>query len=691
MRPEILFPLFAPVESLKGLGPRLAKLVGKAAGPLVIDLIWHLPTAIIDRRFRPKLGDAVPGQIATLTVRIEQHLPPASSRAPYRVRCSDDTGWITLTYFHVRGDWLARTLPVGEIRIVSGLVESFDGQLQMPHPDHVGQLGDPELPIEPVYGLTAGLSLKVVRRAVTLALGRAKTLPEWLDPEFLRRRGWAPWLDSLQRAHDPADRQDLEASHPARQRLAYDELLADQLALALVRGQSKRAGGIAIRSDGTLVRPLLDSLPFALTRSQSAAIDEIAGDLASPQRMSRLLQGDVGSGKTVVAMVAMLSAVEAGYQTALMAPTELLARQHAATLAAMARPCGIEVAILTGREQGAARTGLLQRLADGTIPILVGTHALFQQDVAFKSLGLIVVDEQHRFGVEQRAALAEKGSGVNVLAMTATPIPRSLMLANYGDMDSTLLREKPAGRQPITTRLISVDRIDEVIGAVGRALDAGHQVYWVCPMIDESESADVAAVTSRHATLVARFGSRVGLLHGRMKQPERERAMAAFSGGETALLVSTTVIEVGVDVPRATIMVVEHAERFGLAQLHQLRGRVGRGTAASSCLLLFAPALGATARARLETLRDTDDGFRIAETDLTLRGTGEILGTRQSGLPRYRIADVVRDSELLEAAHRDARLLIERDGGLGGARGAALRILLYLFQRDAYIKFMRSG
>ncbi|MGB8839717.1 MAG: ATP-dependent DNA helicase RecG [Aliidongia sp.] len=691
MRPEILFPLFAPVTALKGLGARLGKLVEKAAGPHVVDLIWHVPTGLIDRRFAPKLAEAEPGQIVTLTVTVEAHQPPGSSRLPYRVRCTDETGFITLTFFRARGDWLERALPIGSIRVISGKLESFNGVLQMSHPDHIGAPGEVELAIEPVYGLTAGLSLKMMRKAVLAALTRMPDLPEWQDPALLAREGWPGWKPALLALHNPQVPEDLAPERPTRQRLAYDELLADQLALALTRAHAKRQPGRSIKGDGRLQQPVEAALPFSLTGGQRMALAEILGDMAAPERMLRLLQGDVGSGKTVVALFAMLAAVEAGAQAALMAPTELLARQHAATLDRLLAPAGLRAVLLTGREQGKARQAILAGIADGSTPIVVGTHALFQGAVEFQDLALAVIDEQHRFGVEQRMQLAGKGRGIDVLVMTATPIPRSLMLTSYGDLDASRLHEKPAGRKPITTSLISLDRLAEVVDAVARALAQGTKIYWVCPLIEESETIDLAAVTARHAQLEARFGPRTGLIHGRMKPAERDRVMEGFAAGGIDLLVATTVIEVGVDVPAAAIMVIEHAERFGLAQLHQLRGRIGRGDKPSTCLLLYAPPLGQTAKARLKILRESEDGFRIAEEDLRLRGAGEVLGRKQSGMPDYRIADLAVDQELLAIAHDEARLVLARDPDLANARGAALRVLLYLFARDAAVRYLRSG
>ncbi len=694
MRPEILFPLFTPATALPGVGPRIAKTIERLAGDRVVDLVWHLPSGIIDRRFAPKVADAPTGVIATITLRVERHQPPPNPRLPYKVRCADETGRLVLVFFHAHADYLRRALPEGETVVVSGRVEHFGREIQMSHPDHIGTVEELSRlqAVEPVYPLTAGLTPKTLAKAVTGALAETPDLDEWNEPAFLARQGWPGWRAALQQAHQPQSESDLDPLSPARARLAYDELLANQLGLALMRRSMRRLPGRKIRGDGRLRRRVLEALPFQLTESQKTSAKEIAADMASDGRMLRLVQGDVGSGKTVVAVLSMLAAVEAGCQAALMAPTELLARQHLATVAPLANEAGIPIALLTGREKGAARRAVLEGLADGQIPLVVGTHALFQEGVEFRDLALAVIDEQHRFGVHQRLTLAAKGRGVDVLVMTATPIPRTLMLTSYGDMDVSRLLEKPAGRRPVDTRVLPSARLDDVVAAVRRSLDDKAKVYWVCPLVEESESLDVAAAEDRHAELAATLGAdRVGLVHGRMKGADKDAAMRRFAEGPPSVLVATTVIEVGVDVPDATVMVIEHAERFGLAQLHQLRGRIGRGDKPSTCLLLYQPPLGDTGRARLNILRETDDGFRIAEEDLRLRGAGELLGTRQSGLPEFRVADLAVHGELLAAARDDAMLVLERDAELTTPRGQALRTLLYLFERDAAVRLLRAG
>ena len=693
-RPEVLWPLFGGIDGLPGVGAKTAKLLAQLGAEKPRDLLFTLPHSVIDRRLRPTVREVVPPATVTVEVTVGRHIPGRTRSAPSRVVVEDAGTTFQLVFFHARGDFLQKQLPTGQRRIVSGRLELFDNVAQMVHPDHILRPEEAgELPaFEPVYPLTAGLTQRVMAKAAQAAIDRAPELPEWIDPALKAREGWPDWRAALVAAHGPVADADLAPAAPARQRLAYDELFAHQLTLALARRVERRGKGRASEGTGRLRDRVLAALPYRPTAAQARAAREIAEDMARPQRMNRLLQGDVGAGKTLVAFLALLVAVEAGGQGVMMAPTEILARQHLAALRPLAESAGVVLEILTGRDKGAERAAKLAALARGDIHVLVGTHAVFQKDVQFHDLRLAVIDEQHRFGVAQRMELGAKGQGADVLVMTATPIPRSLALANYGDMDVSVLDEKPPGRTPVTTALVSAGRIDEVLDHLRRAIAEGRQAYWVCPLVEESEAVDLAAATDRFQRLRAALGEgTVGLVHGQLPPAEKDAAMARFAAGETKVLVATTVIEVGVDVPNASIMVVERAETFGLAQLHQLRGRVGRGAAKSTCLLMYQPPLSEGAERRLAILRETEDGFRIAEEDLALRGAGDVLGTAQSGLPRFRIADLERQAGLMAVAQADARKLLADDPSLASPRGAAARVLLWLMEQDRAFRLMGVG
>ncbi len=702
MRPAELNSLFAPAETLSGIGPKTIQLLKKALRlppgirePRIIDLLWHTPTGVIDRRATPTVSASIPGTIATLQVRVLKHFPspPGNAKAPYKVRCEDETGRLELIFFRADRRFVEKQLPIGEIRFISGRIEHFNNQAQMTHPDYIVPPDKrDDLPLlEPVYPLTAGLSGKMVTKACRLALEKVPQLAEWQDAAWLAARTWVPFHEASRRLHRPEDAAEISPGGLVWQRLAFDELLAGQLALGLVRLSNKQQKGRAIHGDGTVRRRIIESLPFALTGAQTRSLKTIEDDLSAPHRMLRLLQGDVGSGKTVVALMAMAMAVEDGAQAALMAPTEVLARQHIETMSPLADKAGLRLGLLTGREKGRARAHVLAAAAEGDLDILIGTHALFQPDVHFKNLALAVIDEQHRFGVHQRMALQSKGDGTNVLVMTATPIPRTLQMTHYGDLEVSRLDEKPPGRKPVKTTMPPLERLHDIVEALKRALTSGAQIYWVCPLIESSEVMDLAAAEERAAHLKQFFGDRVGVMHGGMSGTQKDAVMAAFTTNQLSILVSTTVIEVGVNVPNASVMVIEHAERFGLAQLHQLRGRVGRGDRQSYCMLLHKAPLGLTAEARLKMMCETEDGFLIAEKDLELRGAGEVLGARQSGLPEFRVATVPNFEELLGAARDDATMILARDPSLSTPRGQALRALLYLFECDDAVRLFRSG
>ncbi len=689
-----LSPLFAPLTSLRGIGPTAAALIAKVAGgERLIDLLFHMPDSYLDRRNRPLIRDARPGTVATLSVEVVRHERPATSRQPWRIIVRDETASAELVFFKFTRE---AQMPPGARLLVSGKIDAFNGRITIAHPEHMVPADQPEkLPaIEPVWPLTAGLWPRQVASAMAQALALVPDLPEWHDKALMQREKWPGFGEALRLVQAPeegeyhSDYGALPQILRARSRLAYDEFLAGQVALAIIRGRVRARAGRPLIGDSRLRIKALERFGHTPTESQTKALAEIDADLASGRRMLRLLQGDVGSGKTLVALLAMLRAVEAGGQAALMAPTEVLAKQHHRTLS---RLCPVPVALLTGSIKGRERTRLLRGLKDGSIPLVVGTHALFQDAVEYQDLALAVIDEQHRFGVDQRLSLGGKGERTDVLVMTATPIPRTLLLTQWGEMEISRLTGKPAGRQPIRTSLHSLGTMPNILDGIGRTLERGAQIYWVCPLVAESEALDLAAAEDRFATLHARFGDRVGLAHGQQTADIRDSALAAFAAGTIRLLVATTVIEVGVDVPQASVMVIEHAERFGLAQLHQLRGRVGRGAEVSFCLLLHEDRVSESARRRLILLRDTDDGFLIADEDFRLRGSGDVLGTRQAGMPAFRVADPIEHEPLLEMAHGDAAVLLNRDPKLNSERGQAVRLLLRLFERHAAMKTLAAG
>lgn len=693
-RPEILYPLFADLETLGGIGPKTAKSLAALGIEKPRDILFSLPYSGVDRKFRVSVVEVQPPDTATVEVTVNRHIPPRGRNAPYKVEVTDELTTFHLVFFRANDRWLDSNLPVGQKRLISGKVEQFDGVYQMVHPDHIMPPGKADhIPdFEPVYHLTQGVTQRVMMKAVGDVLSRVPPLAEWIDPALKAQEHWPDWHDALRAGHSPEGQDDLAYTHPVRRRLAYDEFFAHQLTLAIARAEVRRGKGRVSPATGALQKKVLAGLPYAPTGAQQRAVAEITEDMASGLRMNRLLQGDVGAGKTLVGLLALLVAVEAGGQGVMMAPTEILARQHLEGLRPLAELAGVRVEVLTGRDKGSERAAKLADLAEGRIDILVGTHAVFQKDVHFQDLRLAIVDEQHRFGVAQRMELGKKGAASDVLVMTATPIPRSLALAQYGDMDVSVLDEKPPGRKPITTAMVQSGRLDQVVDRLRAALAEGRQVYWVCPLVGESEVMDMVAAEERFKFLRAALGdAAVGLVHGQMPPADKDSAMAAFQRGDTGVLVATTVIEVGVDVPNASIMVIEGAEHFGLAQLHQLRGRVGRGTAASTCLLLYQPPLTETGTKRLEIMRETEDGFRIAEVDLEMRGAGDLIGTAQSGLPRFQIGDLEHQAGLMAVAQKDARLLLEQDPELTSARGAAARILLWLMRQDEAIRLISVG
>ena len=694
MRPSFLYPLFSGLSSLSGVGEKYERLLENLGICKVIDLLWHIPYSVNDRRYVAAIKQVKSGEINTLKIRVLRHIPPKSSKQPYQVYCEDEAGdRLVLVFFKIYSETINKSLPINDLRIVSGRVEYFKDHWQMNHPDYIVLPEEiwkiPE--IEPIYGLTAGITNKFIYRLVHIAFTKMPLMMEWLDPNYQKSLALPSFNEALYKLHHPKGIEDLAPLSRARMRLAYDELLANQLSLALVRENIKRQKGRKIKGDGCFRRQILSRLSFKLTHAQQKVLSEIYEDQASEYRMLRLLQGDVGSGKTIVALLTMLNAVECGFQAAIMAPTEILAKQHYDTIAPLIEEIGLKTELLTGKIKGKHRREILDDIKAGKINILIGTHALFVEDVVFADLACVIIDEQHRFGVHQRLGFSDKGNCADVLVMTATPIPRTLVLTTYGDMEYSKIDELPIGRKPVDTRVMPLTKIKDLIVALRHKIESGEQIYWVCPLVEESEKVDLAAAKNRFEILSDIFGKTVGLVHGKMKEKEKNEIMERFKNGEIKLLVATTVIEVGVNVPQATVMIVEHAERFGLAQLHQLRGRVKRGFRPAICVLLYGYPLSDTAYKRLNIMRKTEDGFIIAEEDLKLRGGGEILGTKQSGGEQFLLAQMPEHEDLLFTAYKDAKMIISVDPTLSSPRGQALRNLLYLFERDQVVKTYLSG
>lgn len=693
MRPNILFPLFVSIDTIKGVGAKYSKLIKRLCGEKVIDALFHLPINIIDRTYSPPLKDAQDKKIWTGIVTITEHQPPSNKKYPYRVYCTDGTSQIVLVFFKIYSDSIQKNYPVGEKRVISGKLEYFNGMWQMSHPEYTATVDKLKQisRIEPVYPLTAGITNKMLCWIKEDCIKRLPKMPEWLSTNYQKDLEYIDFNTALLRVHHPQNFADLLPNSMARKRLAYDEILSNQLALAFIRKKTRQQLGRSFKGNGTLFQKVIDSLPFTLTNAQQEALEEISQDQQESYKMLRLLQGDVGSGKTVVALLSMLKVIEDGAQTALMAPTEILAKQHYETILELCKKTDIKVGILTGKLRPKQKREIQESLKNGDINILIGTHALFTENVTFKDLGYVVIDEQHRFGVNQRLSLSSKGNACDVLVMTATPIPRSLLLTAYGDMDYSKIKELPKGRKPTQTVIMNVQKMPEVISALKRKIDEGTRAYWVCPLVDETEKSELSAVTERHEMLQQYFGDKVGIIHGKMKEAEKDAIMEQFKKGEKSLLVATTVIEVGVNVPEATIMIIEHAERFGLAQLHQLRGRIKRGFEAGICILMYSYPISAVAKERLNIMKQTEDGFYIAEKDLELRGGGEILGTRQSGFAQFKLADMSYHQDLLIRARDEVKEIIKNDPKLESKRGQALKILLYLFEQNEAVKTYLAG
>ncbi len=696
MRPPILYGLFASLRSLTGVGPESLKKLENLGLTTLLSLLWHLPVSVLNRRHIPSLSVASPGEVVTVKVKVSHHIPSLplkGKRRPHKVFCEDESSLLELIFFHGNASYLQKLLPLHEQRLVSGKIEFFQKHWQISHPDFIGAPSSLESWIgpEPIYPLTYGLSQRQMRKWIFDTLKKCPDLPEWLDPSFLAQKKWPSWKKALNTLHHPHTHLDLSPSSKARERLAYDELLANQLSIALTRHHQGVGKGQVIRGDRRLREKILSFLPFSLTEDQKQALEDIDQDMNSSKRMVRLLQGDVGSGKTIVAFLSLLNAIEAGFQGAYLAPTEILVRQQAQAMMDWAQVLNIRCAVLTGKDSKKERESLYEGIKSGEIQLVIGTHALLQEHVVFKNLGLAIIDEQHRFGVSQRLQLSNKGEAVDTLVMTATPIPRTLLMATHGDLACSYLKNKPAGRKEIATKALPVSRLEEVFEALQREIQRGGKIYWVCPLVEDSEVLELTSAEERFKELSSLFPGKVGLVHGRLKNHEKDQVMEAFLNGTIRILVATTVIEVGVHVADATVMVVEHADRFGLSQLHQLRGRIGRGGHNASCLLLYQAPLNPIAQARLEIMRQTNDGFLIAEEDLRLRGGGEVLGVRQSGLPCFRVADLEEHQPLLRLAHQEALRIVEDDFSLTSERGQRLRVLLHLFEREEAVYYLQAG
>ena len=662
-----------PVTELKGVGPSMAKKLERLHIHTVEDVLFHLPMRYEDRTRISPIGSLHPGDHAVVEGEVQLTELKFGKRRMLLSRISDGTGFLTLRFFYFNSAQ-KEALSRGVSLRCFGEVRPGATTLEMIHPDYVKVTPGSvvvEESLTPIYPSTEGIQQQALRKLTQQALAQLDEteLTELLPESLLRAQQMAPLQEALRYIHRPppdAPVALMEAGmHPHQQRLAFEELLAQQLGLRRLHHQMERHQAPPLVGDGQLRQRLLDSLPFRPTGAQQRVGTEIATDLARTHPMQRLVQGDVGSGKTLVAALASLQAIEAGFQVALMAPTELLAEQHLQNFTHWLAPLDIEVASLTGRLKGKARQTMLETIRNGQARLVVGTHALFQEEVSFAHLGLVIIDEQHRFGVHQRLALREKGGHdgryPHQLIMTATPIPRTLAMTAYADLDVSIIDELPPGRTPVETIVIPDNRREEVVARVGKACAEGRQAYWVCTLIEESDVLQCQAAEETAVLLAEALpGLRVGLVHGRMKAQEKEQMMAAFKAGEIDLLVATTVIEVGVDVPNASLMIIENAERLGLAQLHQLRGRVGRGSAASSCVLMYHGPLGQIARERLAVMRETNDGFVVAQKDLEIRGPGEVLGTRQTGLLQMRIADLIRDQGLLPEVRKAAEWLLRQ-------------------------------
>ena len=692
MRPAHLDLLLSPINKLKGVGPKLENIINKLGIKLNVHFLWHFPYRIIEKKYYENIHDAPINQLVTLKIEVIKHYPSKFRRQPYRVSCLANETPIDIVYFNARHPVVRSVLPVKNIKMISGKLEFFKNKFQITHPSSIENISDIQLlrEKEPVYSLTAGLNMKSFIKLSNQVLQSVPDLGEWINKTLIEKYKFTSWKDAVEKLHNPEIDDTYSEKNNYRRRLAFDELFAHQLAICIVRTIDNRKKSISFKSDGNFKNKLIKNLEFKLTNSQLKVLNEIQSDLFSNKQMIRLLQGDVGSGKTIVALISMLTVIESGYQVTLMAPTSILAYQHYENISKLINKLPIDIDILTGKDKGRKRLEKLEKIKSGDTKIIIGTHALIQEGVNFNKLGLSVIDEQHRFGVYQRMAFNYKGFRPSILVMSATPIPRTLTLAAYGDMDESRLIEKPIGRKPIKTSVLTLKKEKNLIERIKNKINNSYdKFFWVCPLIEESQELDLKAATDRYNSLNKLFKNQVLLIHGQLNEKEKEDTMEKFKNEDYRILVATTVIEVGIDIKSATTIIIEHAERCGLAQLHQLRGRVGRNNEESYCILLHKENINDTAKKRLNIMTETNDGFLIAEEDLKIRGPGEILGKRQSGLPSFNVADLSYDGDLLEEAKLNAEIIINNDPRLENNKN--LRDLLYIHERDTAIRTLNAG
>jgi len=694
MRPAHLDLLLSPINKLKGVGPKLQNIINKLGIHLNVHFLWHFPYKIIEKKYYENIHDAPINQLVTLKIEIIKHYPSKFRRQPYRVSCLANETPLDIVYFNARHPVVRSILPVKSIRMISGKLEFFKNKFQITHPSSIENISDIQLlrEKEPVYSLTAGLNMKSFIKISNQVLHLLPNLKEWIDERLLKKYNFVSWKEAVKQLHNPNIEDTYSEKNFFRRRLAFDELFAHQLAIFIIRTIDNKKTSIPFTNNNKLKNNLINNLEFKLTNSQLIVINEIQKDLESNHQMIRLLQGDVGSGKTIVALISMLTVIESGFQTTLMAPTSILAYQHYENISKLIQDLPIKIDILTGKDKGKTRIEKLNKINNGDTQIVIGTHALIQDGVNFKKLGLSVIDEQHRFGVYQRMAFNYKGFRPSILVMSATPIPRTLTLAAYGDMDESRLIDKPIGRKPIVTTSLILKKEKNLIERIKKKINnSNDKFFWVCPLIEESQELDLKAATDRYNVLNKIFKKKVMLIHGQLSEKEKESTMEKFKNEDFRILVATTVIEVGIDIKSATTIIIEHAERFGLAQLHQLRGRVGRNNEESFCVLLHKENLNDTAKKRIHIMTETNDGFLISEEDLKIRGPGEILGKRQSGLPSFNVADLSYDGDLLEEARLYANNIITNDPKLEKDGNKNLKDLLYIQERDTAIRTLSAG